>query len=243
MRYISLNNVSVSYDNKVVLKSVNLDIHSNDFIGIIGPNGGGKTTLVKTILKRIPYSGEVVYHQSDLKIGYMPQIHQLDNTFPISLREVVVSGLQSEKGLWRRYSKSDFRRADELIEMTGINTLKNNAIGELSGGEFQRAMLCRAVISNPQILILDEPANFVDNKFEKELYELLRTLNDRMTIVMVSHDLGTISSYIKSIVCVNRTAHYHPTNKITQEQLNLYDCPIQLVTHGHVPHIVLKEHE
>ena len=106
----------------------------------------------------------------------------------------------------------------------------------------QRALLCRALISDPKLLILDEPTNFVDNKFEKELYEILASLNDRMAIVMVSHDLGTITSYVKSIVCVNRTVHRHNTNNITPEQLANYNCPIQLITHGDVPHTVLKRH-
>ena len=243
MKYVSLHDVNVYYNNKAILNSVNLEIRSDDFIGVIGPNGGGKTTLIKTILKMTQYSGLVDYHKANLKIGYMPQIQQFDKTFPITLRDVVVSGLQSEKGLWKSYTKQDFKRADALIEMTGIKHLINNAIGELSGGEFQRVMLCRSIITNPEILILDEPANFVDNKFEKELYELLKALNEKMAIVMVSHDLGTIASYVKSFVCVNRSVHHHQSNKITPEQLNYYDCPIQLISHGEIPHIVLEKHK
>ncbi len=242
MKYILLRNINVFYDQKQVLEAVNLDIDSNDFIGVIGPNGGGKTTLMKTILKQISFEGVVEYHKSDLKIGYMPQLQNVDKSFPISLLDVVVSGLQSEKGITGRYRREDYKRAEVLLEMAGINDLSHKAIGELSGGEFQRAMLCRAVISNPHVLILDEPANFVDNRFEKELYELLKVLNEQMAIIMVSHDLGTITSYIKTIVCVNRTVHHHHSNKITPEQLNRYDCPIQLVCHGDVPHIVLEHH-
>ena len=242
MEYISLCNINVFYDQKQVLEEVNLDINSTDFIGVIGPNGGGKTTLMKTILKQVPFSGDVHYHKPDLRVGYMPQLQDVDKSFPISLKDVVVSGLQSEKGLWGRYGKEDYKRAEKLLEMAGVKDLSNRAIGELSGGEFQRAMLCRAVISNPHVLILDEPTNFVDNRFEKELYELLKILNEQMAIVMVSHDLGTITSYIKTIVCVNRTVHHHHSNKITPEQLNQYDCPIQLVSHGDIPHIVLEHH-
>ena len=106
----------------------------------------------------------------------------------------------------------------------------------------QRALLCRALIAEPELLILDEPANFVDNTFEKELYQILRTLNERMAILMVSHDVGTISSVVKSIVCVNRHVHRHDSNIITAEQLRNYDCPIQLITHGEVPHTVLERH-
>ena len=117
------------------------------------------------------------------------------------------------------------------------------ALSESSpGGQLQRTLLCRALISDPKVLILDEPANFVDNKFEKELYAILRQLNDRMAIIMVSHDLGTITSHVKSIVCVNRHVHRHNSNVITPEQLHNYDCPIQIVSHGTVPHTVLEEH-
>lgn len=106
----------------------------------------------------------------------------------------------------------------------------------------QRALLCRAVIADPRLLILDEPANFVDNRFERELYESLRTLNQRMAILMVSHDIGTISSVVKEIVCVNRRVHRHRSNRLTEEQLRNYDCPIQLLTHGSLPHTVLEHH-
>ncbi|MBO5873907.1 MAG: metal ABC transporter ATP-binding protein [Rikenellaceae bacterium] len=242
MRYISLRNINVFYDQKQVLESVNLDINRTDFIGVIGPNGGGKTTLMKTILKQVPFSGEVHYHIPNLRIGYMPQLQDVDKSFPISVKDVVVSGLQSEKGVWGRYGKDEYKRVETLLEMAGINNLSNRAIGELSGGEFQRAILCRAVISNPHVLILDEPTNFVDNRFEKELYELLKTLNEQMAIVMVSHDLGTITSYIKTIVCVNRIVHHHHSNKITPMQLDQYDCPIQLIYHGDIPHTVLEHH-
>jgi zinc transport system ATP-binding protein len=117
------------------------------------------------------------------------------------------------------------------------------AIGQLSGGQQQKVLLCRAIIANPELLILDEPNTYVDNKFEGELYEMLKELNERMAIVMVSHDIGTITSYVKSIACVNRSLHHHHSNRITETQLAAYDCPIQLITHGRVPHTVLEKHE
>ena len=149
---------------------------------------------------------------------------------------MVYSGLQSRKRLVFRISSDERKKAAELMAMAGIAPLSGKPIGAISGGEMQRALLCRALISDPK------PTNFVDNKFEKELYEILASLNDRMAIVMVSHDLGTITSYVKSIVCVNRTVHRHNTNNITPEQLANYNCPIQLITHGDVPHTVLKRH-
>ena len=248
MSLISLKDVSVGYDDRQkVLDHVNLDILPNDFIGVIGPNGGGKTTLVKTILKALPYSGEVQYSPvigSDgyRAIGYLPQVSDIDKSFPISVCEVVLSGLQARKRLFGRYSAADKAKALQLIELCGIESIARRPIGELSGGQLQRTLLCRALISDPKVLILDEPANFVDNKFEKELYAILRQLNDRMAIIMVSHDLGTITSHVKSIVCVNRHVHRHNSNVITPEQLHNYDCPIQIVSHGTVPHTVLEEH-
>ena len=248
MSLISLKDVSVGYDDRQkVLDHVNLDILPNDFIGVIGPNGGGKTTLVKTILKALPYSGEVQYSPvigSDgyRAIGYLPQVSDIDKSFPISVCEVVLSGLQARKRLFGRYSAADKAKALQLLDLCGIESIARRPIGELSGGPLQRTLLCRALISDPKVLILDEPANFVDNKFEKELYAILRQLNDRMAIIMVSHDLGTITSHVKSIVCVNRHVHRHNSNVITPEQLHNYDCPIQIVSHGTVPHTVLEEH-
>ena len=153
-----------------------------------------------------------------------------------------MSGLQAEKGLMKRYSTADRKRAMQLLEMAGIADIAERQISEISGGQMQRALLCRAVILEPKLLILDEPTNFVDNQFENELYTLLRRLNERMAIVMVSHDLGTITSVVKSIVCVNRTVHRHDSNVITAEQLENYHCPIQIISHGHVPHTVLEHH-
>ena len=248
MSLISLKDVSVGYDDRQkVLDHVNLDILPNDFIGVIGPNGGGKTTLVKTILKALPYSGEVQYSPvigSDgyRAIGYLPQVSDIDKSFPISVCEVVLSGLQARKRLFGRYSAADKAKALQLLDLCGIESIARRPIGELSGGQLQRTLLFRALISDPKVLILDEPANFVDNKFEKELYAILRQLNDRMAIIMVSHDLGTITSHVKSIVCVNRHVHRHNSNVITPEQLHNYDCPIQIVSHGTVPHTVLEEH-
>lgn len=244
---VTLRNVSVGYDGKVVLPDIDFDIYSDDFLGVIGPNGGGKTTLVRAILGTLPHSGDIQYADGLIvngirRIGYLPQQNLFDRSFPISVIEVVVSGLQGEKGLSKRYSKADFEKARKLLEMTGIADLERRPVGEISGGQMQRALLCRALISEPRLLILDEPATYVDNRFEGELYEILHRLNDRMAIVMVSHDVGTITSVVKSIVCVNRGVHRHESNLITAEQLDNYNCPIQIVSHGVVPHTVLEKH-
>ena len=248
MTLVSLHDVTVAYDGCIVLDRVNLEIGDSDFIGVIGPNGGGKTTLVKTIVGVLPYSGSIdftpaLFRGSQRLIGYMPQQTKFDRAFPISVREVVMSGLQSGHGFWSRYTSNDRKKVSALLEMAGINDIADNQISEVSGGQLQRAMLCRAIITDPKLLILDEPTNFVDNRFENELYTMLKQLNERMAIVMVSHDIGTITSVVKEIVCVNRTVHRHHSNIITEEQLQNYNCPIQIISHGNIPHTVLEHHD
>ena len=240
-KLLELKSINAAYDDKLVLKDVNLVVNQNDFVGIIGPNGGGKTTLLKVILGILkPLNGEINVNGST--IGYLPQINQIDKKFPISVRDVVLSGLLGEKKLFGRYGSESRKRADELMKQMGILHLKNKNIGELSGGQLQRVFLCRAIISDPQLLILDEPDTYVDSNFEGELYEILDKLNDHMAIIIVSHDVGTICSHVKTIACVNQTLCYHDSNIISQEQLAAYNCPIDLITHGEVPHRVLKHH-
>lgn len=242
---IQINNLTAKYDGEIVLSNVNITFYADDFIGIIGPNGGGKSTLVKCIMGLLPYSGSVTF-LGDIEgrhhIGYLPQQNLFDKQFPISVKELVLSGLQADKG-FRRYTHKDQERAIATLEVLGIKHLKDRQISELSGGELQRALVGRAIISGPRLLILDEPANFVDNQFENELYNLLRELNERMAIIIVSHDVGTITSFVKNVVCVNRTVHRHPTAEITPELLEGYHCPIQLLSHGPVPHTVLAHHD
>ena len=241
---IKIEHLSVDYDGRAALEDVNISFFEDDFVGIIGPNGGGKSTLVKSILGLVPHSGSISFAGKIAgrhSIGYMPQQNQFDKSFPISVAELVLSGLQSGKGL-RRYSREDKVKVQATLELLGISHLLDKQIGELSGGELQRALLGRAVISEPALLILDEPANFVDNRFEHELYALLERLNERMAVVVVSHDVGTITSLVKSVVCVNRTVHRHNTAELTPELLENYHCPIQVISHGAVPHTVLAHH-
>ena len=248
-KILEIENVSAGYGEEIVLKDVNLVINDNDFIGIIGPNGGGKTTLLRLIIGLIrPYRGSVRFfddsrERSGGSIGYLPQISHTDPRFPISVIDVVLSGLMSKEGLFSRYPARLKRRAEELLNRLGIEDLKKKNIGELSGGQLQRVYLCRAIISSPRLLMLDEPSTFVDTMFETDFYGILKQLNRDMAIIVVSHDVGTISWYVKTIACVNRSLHYHPSNVITQEQLAAYNCPIQIITHGDIPHTVLEMHK
>ena len=246
---IDIRHLTVVYEENIILSDVSLTIHDKDFIGVIGPNGAGKTTLLKAILGLLqPFRGEVVFHDcmtegNHHRIGYLPQINNIDRKFPISVSEVVKSGLMSKKRIIKKYAQKDLEYAGELMNEMGIYEIRNKAIGELSGGQIQRTLLCRALVNQPKLLVLDEPNTYVDNRFERELYEKLRRFNENIAILLVSHDIGTISTYVKSIACVNHSLHYHPGNKITPELMEAYECPIQIITHGKIPHTVLHQHE
>uniref|UniRef100_UPI00321710DE metal ABC transporter ATP-binding protein n=1 Tax=uncultured Draconibacterium sp. TaxID=1573823 RepID=UPI00321710DE len=242
---LKIENLTVGYDKIPVLQNVNLEIFDKDFLGVIGPNGGGKTTLLKAILGLLkPEEGRISFRE-DLRgrkkpIGYLPQVRHIDRKFPITVFDVVLSGSIMEN---KKRAKSEAKdKVDNLLREMGLAEIRDKAIGELSGGQMQRVFLCRALLSDPKLLILDEPDTFVDNRFEGELYEKLRHLNKEIAIILVSHDIGTISSHVKTIACVNNHLHYHPSNIISQEQLNGYNCPIQIISHGEIPHTILKHH-
>lgn len=243
---IEMRSLSASYGATVVLQDVDFKVYENDYIGVIGPNGGGKTTLLKVILGLVrPLKGNLEFNRELLtskRIGYLPQISTGDVNYPVTVKDVVLSGLMIRKGLISMMSTSDREKADQVMEELGLSPLAGSSLFELSGGQFQRVLLGRAIIGDPRLLLLDEPGNFVDANFEADFYEKLRMLNKRMAILMVSHDVGMISAYIKSFACVNKHLHYHPSSEITNEELLAYNCPIQLITHGEVPHTVLKNH-
>lgn len=248
-KLIHIDNIVAGYENKIVLHDVSLDIWKNDFLGIIGPNGGGKTTLLKIILGLLkPKSGSVRYFDgekevSSLKIGYLPQMNKIDKKFPISVREVVLSGLMAEKPRFRDFTAEQKQRAEEVIAQMGLQELAKRAIGDLSGGQLQRVLLGRSMVSRPKVLILDEPNSYVDKRFESHFYNLLEEISKESSIILVSHDIGTVLSMVKNIACVNETLHYHSGADISAEWLeNKYACPIELVGHGDLPHRVLKNH-
>jgi len=240
---VLIKSVTAGYDTNIVLKDVSLNVFRNDFIGIIGPNGGGKTTLIKVLLGLLPaFKGEVIFSSGKIKTGYLPQASQIDKSFPISVEETVGGGIKPSNSWFPRLNKEEKKRIALLLEETGLLGLAKRPIGELSGGQLQRVFFCRALINNPELLILDEPSTYVDTNFEYELYNKLKKLNEKMAIILVSHDVGTISSLVKTIACVNVTLHYHPSNELTEELLKVYECPIDLVAHGIVPHRVLGKH-
>jgi len=247
-KILELDKVTAGYGGEVVLTDVSLEVFDKDFIGIIGPNGGGKTTLLKVITGQLkPFRGTVrLYNGGEARaenlIGYLPQFKSFDHLFPISVPDVVLSGLSSGSRFRKGFSREDRHRVMELLKKMGLSGLVKKPVGELSGGQMQRVFLCRALVSSPRLLLLDEPNTFVDNQFESDLFSTLRELNRSIAIIIVSHDVGTIFSHVKTIACVNGGLHYHKSNIISQEQLAAYNCPIKLLTHGDVPHTVLKKH-
>ena len=264
---IEMKNLSSGYDSLTVLRNVNLTVYDRDFLGIIGPNGGGKTTLIKCILGLLkPTAGEILYsdkrfvtsdkqgsaaqrpaltaNRSVLKMGYLPQYNSIDRKFPITVEEVILSGLSSQKSLISRFTATHREKARQVIARMGLEGLEKRAIGALSGGQLQRALLGRAIISDPALVVLDEPSTYIDKRFEARLYELLAEINHDCAIILVSHDIGTVLQQVKSIACVNETLDYHPDTGVSEEWLERnFNCPIELLGHGALPHRILAEHK
>ena len=244
-----MEDVWVQYNGVTVLEDITLSVQNRDFLGIIGPNGGGKTTLLKVILGLIkPNRGRVTVlggppEEGRRFIGYVPQLTQFDREFPATALDVVLMGRLGHKGLLRRYTEEDMEIAYKALESVEILDLKDRQVGKLSGGELQRVFLARALAADPKILLLDEPTASIDEPTKTELYELLKGLNREITIILVSHDIGVISSYVDKIACLNRRLFYHGSKEITAETIEeTYRCPVELLAHG-VPHRVLKKHE
>ncbi|KAA6348936.1 High-affinity zinc uptake system ATP-binding protein ZnuC [termite gut metagenome] len=233
---IAIHNLSVAYDRRIVLHDVNLTVNEHDFLGIIGPNGGGKTTLIKTILGLLkPAGGDIRFYKkgmpvSSINMGYLPQYNNIDRKFPISVQELVLSGLiGSKKSLIGGFSRLHWEKVRRIISRMGLEGLENRIVGQLSGGQLQRAMLGRAIISEPQMVILDEPNTYIDKRFEDRLYELLAEINSECTIILINHDIDTVLQNAKSVACVNGTLYYHSDTKVGREWVRKgFDCPIDL---------------
>ena len=251
---VEMKDVSFGYNGQSVIQDVNLDIRQKDFIAMIGPNGGGKTTFLKLILGLIkPAKGSVRVMggppgKNSHHIGYVPQDVQINRNFPITVLDVALMGKLAPKIGWARRSAKDRIEVIEALEQMGIAALAESKIGELSGGQRQRVFIARALVTRPRLLLLDEPTASIDTKGQADLFRLLKELNRDITILVVSHDLLVISTYVKSVACVNKRLHYHNQAEITGDMLeSMYPCtveeicPVELVAHG-LPHRVLKNH-
>ena len=245
---IEVEHLWAGYDHEPVLEDINLTVREGDFVGLIGPNGGGKTTLIKVLLGLLPPTrGTVRIMGMSVKegrryIGYVPQLVQFDREFPISVWDVALMGRLGRRRLLQRYTAEDDAVVAEALRSVGMLDMRDRPIGELSGGQQQRVYIARALAAEPKILLLDEPTSSIDPKISTSIYELLRELNEHITILIISHDMNVISSYVKSVGCLNRWLFYHGELELTPEMLDAaYRCPVDLIAHG-VPHRVFAEH-
>lgn len=225
---IKISNLTVYYGCNPALININLDIRQGEFLGIVGPNGGGKTTLLKSILGLVPrLSGELqIFGKSRQEckrlIGYVPQLSQLDSKFPITVKEVVMSGLLSNKTtVFNRVSDKQADTVRRLLTETGLEGLACRQISNLSGGEFQKMLVARALAIKPKILLLDEPTASVDPFSKDQIYQLLRSLSRQITVIMVTHDTMSVFPYVERIVCLNRELLYSGDPSLYQQKFGL----------------------
>lgn len=245
---VLLEDVWVNFDGVPVLEGVNLSVGQRDFLGIIGPNGGGKTTLLKVILGLVrPSRGGVTVlgrppEKGRKYVGYVPQYSLFDRDFPASVWDVVLMGRLGRAARFRGYSAGDKAAARNALETVEMLDFKDRQIGRLSGGQQQRVFIARALVGEPRLLLLDEPTASVDAPMMEEFYELLDRLKQNMAILLVTHDLSAVSVYVDTVGCLNRKLFYHHSKEISKEDLEAaYQCPVELIAHG-VPHRVLGEH-
>lgn len=223
---ISIKNLSVYYEDFKALDDINLNISKNDFLAIIGPNGGGKSTLIKSIVGLIDYKeGNIKCNEA--KIGYVPQHANFDKHFPITVYDVILLGaIGSKIKPFKKINDSYKVKADELIERLGIKAIKDKEIGKLSGGQFQKALIARAMITDPEILILDEPTSSIDPESKGEIFKILKELNSDMTILVVTHDVKDIYPYINSLAMIDRRVveYKRSINKDDKEYYDICGC-------------------
>jgi zinc transport system ATP-binding protein len=237
---IEINNVSFSYSQAPVVRNINLVIHEGEFLGMIGPNAGGKSTLLKLILGLLrPDAGEIiVFGQTPDKgrsrIGYVPQYPAFSRDFPINVRDAVLLGRLGETRWYGGYTREDREIAMSALKAVEIDNIWNQSIDSLSGGQLQRMLIARALASKPDILILDEPTANIDVRAEEDIFALLKQYNDHMTIIVVSHDIGFISGYVDRVACLNQTLLCHTTSEISGKTIEeLYGAPVRMIQHVH----------
>jgi len=245
---LEINNLSHSYEQKIALSSINLKVNSGDFLAIIGPNGGGKSTLIKLIMGLIPIKeGSIKLFGKSVKngrnhVGYLPQIQNAKEDFPITVEDVVALSRLKNKWLLP-LTKQDYKIANHCLAKVEISHLGKRTLDTLSGGEKQRVYLARALVNSPKLLILDEPTTSVDIQAERSIYTLLKELNKTLAIVIVSHDLSAVPQLVNKIACLNKKLIFHENSELSQNDLEeVYGCPVSLITHG-VHHHHLHAHD
>ncbi|MDE5871729.1 MAG: metal ABC transporter ATP-binding protein [Muribaculaceae bacterium] len=218
MKLIGIDDITVRFDGKTILDHVSLSVDKGDFMAITGPNGGGKTTLLRVMLRLLrPSSGKVCYYHDGtetkcLKIGYLPQKSNIDTRFPITVGEAIKSG--QIKNIFGRRDLRDEEDFKRVVELCGVGAYLDRTVGVLSGGQLQRTLLARAIVSNPEVIVLDEPLSYVDKAFERQIYSMMEDLAKEHTIVLVSHEMSVISGMANRHIIVDRgihecTSHHH----------------------------------
>jgi zinc transport system ATP-binding protein len=237
---IEFDDVSFSYDGAPVLEHVDLAIRANEFVCLVGPNGGGKSTLLKLALGLLtPRAGRVrllaaTPAESRGRVGYMPQHAQLDPQFPVTVMDVVLMGRLTSGLRPGPFARVDRQVAAEALREVELYEFRGRVFSSLSGGQRQRVLIARALACEPEVLMLDEPTASLDLHVEERLYELLRELSRRMTVVIVSHDVGFVSQYVQRVICVNRTVETHATGEVTGGVIaELYGRDVRMIHHGH----------
>ncbi len=211
MKLIGIDDITVRFDSKTILDHVSLSVDKGDFMAITGPNGGGKTTLLRVMLRLLrPSSGKVIYYKEGavtkrLRIGYLPQKSNIDTRFPITVGEAIKSG--QIKNLLSRRSVQDEEDFNRVVELCGVREYLDRTVGMLSGGQLQRTLLARALVSNPEVIVLDEPLSYVDKTFERQIYSMMEDLAKEHTIVLVSHEMSVISGMANRHIIVDRGIH------------------------------------
>jgi zinc transport system ATP-binding protein len=250
-KIVSIKGLWICRAEHAVLENINLELQAGDFLGLIGPNGGGKSTLLKAMLGLIkPDRGSIALFglppaAARSRVGYVPQKTVFDQSFPVKALDVVLMGRYSRTGLLHRYGSQDRQAALRALKAVGMDDRAEREIGALSGGEQQRVFVARSLVSDPKLLLLDEPTAGVDSAQQKEFYDLLCHLNRdlHIAIVLVSHDVTAISKYVNKIACLNQRLYYHDSKELSNEDIEkAYGCPVEMIAHG-TPHRVLREHD
>ena len=238
---IKVKNLTFSYGKTPVLEGADFSIQEREFACLVGPNGGGKTTLLRLLLGLLsPQTGEISLFGTSPKegrkyVGYLPQHAQLDPRFPATVLDVAMMGRLGETRTLGGYTAKDREIAREMLDRVGLSGFAHRPLSALSGGQRQRVLIARALVGSPRLLLLDEPTSSLDGYVERELYELLEQLNKELTILVVSHDIGFVSRYVQKVVCVNRHVYIHPTGEIDENTIrSMYGEHMYMVRHDKV---------